>query len=195
MPVANPEATDVALRPVRAASRRERTEGTLIDAATQVFLDRGYDGATTAQIARVAGVAAGTYYLYFEDKRGAFVAVSRRAARTLLEQIRSALEPGTDGATLVRLTLDLVADFWRSDRALSKLILSGGPALGMDGENAFVDEVCETIEEIGVRKGTEAMALALFLVGLSLQLGHLIVARPDARTEAESLIELAANRL
>ena len=144
MPVANPEATDAVLRPVRTSSRRERTEGTLIDAATQVFLDRGYDGATTAQIARVAGVAAGTYYLYFEDKRGAFVAVSRRAARTLLEQIRSALEPGTDGATLVRVTLDLVADFWRSDRALSKLILSGGPALRADHPLTHPSTFCIT---------------------------------------------------
>ncbi|MEO2166599.1 MAG: helix-turn-helix domain-containing protein, partial [bacterium] len=52
-------------------TRRERTSTALIDAATRVFLERGYDGATTGEIARSAGVAAGTYYLYFDDKRAA----------------------------------------------------------------------------------------------------------------------------
>lgn len=182
---------------IRPLSRRERTENALLDAATEVFLARGYDGATTGEIARVAGVAAGTFYLYFDDKRAAFVAVSSRAAHDILTQMREVLEPGVDVARLVRITLELVADYWRAHPALTRLILSGGPALGMADEDdgAFVDEVRQTIEDVGELRGDEAMGLALYLVGLSQQLGHLIVARPKARATAEALITLAADRL
>lgn len=182
---------------IRRLSRRERTENALIDAATEVFLQHGYDGATTGEIARVAGVAAGTFYLYFEDKRAAYVAVSTRVAHDLLGQMREVIEPGMSVARLARITLELVSEFWRAHPALTRLILSGGPALGMadEEEGAFVDEVRDTIEEAGVAQGEQAMGLALYLVGLGQQLGHLIVARPGARAEADSLIALAADRL
>jgi AcrR family transcriptional regulator len=189
---------DTKLAPVRKLTRRERTETALIDAATRVFLDRGYDGATTGEIARSAGVAAGTYYLYFEDKRAAFSAVSGRAARDLLSRLQPAIVPGMTAATLTRIALELVAEFWRTDPALSQLILSGGPALGIERDEngeAFVDEVAATIAGAGIRRGEEAMALALYLVGLSQQLGHLIVARPDAHAAADALISLASDRL
>jgi AcrR family transcriptional regulator len=183
---------------VHKLTRRERTATALIDAATRVFLERGYDGATTGEIARSAGVAAGTYYLYFDDKRAAFGAVSVRAAHDLLGRLQPAIVPGMTASTLTRITLELVAEFWRSDPALSHLILSGGPALGIESdpeETAFVDEVAATIAEAGIRQGEEAMALALYLVGLSQQLGHLIVARPNERAAADALITLAAGRL
>jgi AcrR family transcriptional regulator len=178
-----------------APGRRERTRNALVAAATDVFLERGYDGATTGEIARQAGVAAGTFYLHFEDKRDIFGAVSGQVGRELLAQLRELASPGMAGSDLVRITLEMVTEHWRSNRELTRLILSGGPALGMADENAFVDEVRQVIEEIGTRRGTEAMALALYLVGLSQQLGHLIVARPEARAEVEALIALSADRL
>jgi AcrR family transcriptional regulator len=169
-----------------APGRRERTRNALVAAATDV---------TTGEIARQAGVAAGTFYLHFEDKRDIFGAVSGQVGRELLAQLRELASPGMAGSDLVRITLEMVTEHWRSNRELTRLILSGGPALGMADENAFVDEVRQVIEEIGTRRGTEAMALALYLVGLSQQLGHLIVARPEARAEVEALIALSADRL
>ena len=189
---------DTEMASVRKLTRRERTATALIDAATKVFLERGYDGATTGEIARAAGVAAGTYYLYFDDKRAAFGAVSGRAAHDLLSRLQPAIVPGMTASTLTRITLELVAEFWRSDQALSHLILSGGPALGIESDDdatAFVDEVSSTIAQADIRQGEEAMALALYLVGLSQQLGHLIVARPEDHATANALIALAADRL
>ena len=64
----------------------------------------------------------------------------------------------------------------------------------MASDHAFVDEVCDALREIGVDNRVDPMALSLFLVGLSLQIGHLIVARPEAEEQVQSLIDLAANR-
>ncbi len=40
----------------------------LLDAALALFESRGFDGVTVPEIARSAGVATGTLYLYFKDK-------------------------------------------------------------------------------------------------------------------------------
>jgi AcrR family transcriptional regulator len=51
----------------------------LIDAATRVFLDLGYRRAQMDDVARSAGVAKGTLYLYFESKEALFDAALRSA--------------------------------------------------------------------------------------------------------------------
>ena len=55
--------------------RGETTRQQLIDAAAAVFSTRGYAGATTREIAGAAGVAEGTIYRHFADKRELFAAV------------------------------------------------------------------------------------------------------------------------
>ena len=44
----------------------------LLDAARQVFSQKGYHPATVDDITKVAGVAKGTFYLYFSEKRTVF---------------------------------------------------------------------------------------------------------------------------
>ena len=57
--------------PVRHAARRAAIQ----DAAAVVFAERGYTGATTAQICRAAGVGSGTLFHYFGDKRSIMLAI------------------------------------------------------------------------------------------------------------------------
>ena len=78
----------------RAERRKRATEARLLDAALDVFCTRGYDGATTAEMARTADVAAGTFYLHFRDKRAAFERLARHAAHDLLGRWRAAMRPG-----------------------------------------------------------------------------------------------------
>ena len=55
--------------------RGDATRQQLLDAAAVVFVERGYAGATTKEIARRAGVSEGTIYRHFVDKRELFGAV------------------------------------------------------------------------------------------------------------------------
>ncbi len=50
-------------------ARSRRTRARILDAAAGVFEKGGYDETTTAEIARQAGVAVGSIYSYFADKR------------------------------------------------------------------------------------------------------------------------------
>jgi len=48
--------------------RSERKRGTVIEAATSLFLSKGYDGTTMDEVAALAGVSKPTLYRYFADK-------------------------------------------------------------------------------------------------------------------------------
>ena len=50
----------------------------LLAAARKVFASKGYDGTTIADIAKEAGVAAGTLYLYYASKTDLFAALNEQ---------------------------------------------------------------------------------------------------------------------
>ena len=76
------------------ATRRRRTESEpvrrrqLLRSARKVFREKGYNGATISDIVREAGVAQGTFYLYYSSKNA--VAVS--LLDDLMERIGAAVE-------------------------------------------------------------------------------------------------------
>lgn len=55
----------------------------LLKAAGKVFHQRGYHAARVSEITREAGVAQGTFYLYFQSKEQAFVELMERFASDL----------------------------------------------------------------------------------------------------------------
>ena len=59
-------------RRARRVSRDERC-AELLAAARQVFTKKGYHAATVDDITKAAGVAKGTFYLYFNEKRAIFI--------------------------------------------------------------------------------------------------------------------------
>lgn len=53
----------------------ERRRGQILKAAMEVFSRKGFSAATIPEIARAAGIAAGTIYIYYPSKRELFIAV------------------------------------------------------------------------------------------------------------------------
>lgn len=186
----------------RQARRKRATEERLLDAALSVFLERGYDAATTGEMARAADVAAGTFYLHFRDKRAAYEQLARRAAHDLLTAWRTALQPGRAMGDSVAFALRLVADYWRANPARAKLLLEGGPSLGSEGHLRMVHDIAAILATNAAApqrpsKATERAAFAHALIGLGLgiELGRLIVAKPDADREVEDLLKLVRSTL
>jgi AcrR family transcriptional regulator len=65
-----------------------------MDAAEAVFGEKGYDRASVAEITQRAGVAQGTFYIYFPDKQSTFVEL----VKDLSHRLRQAI--AQDGAGL-----------------------------------------------------------------------------------------------
>ncbi|HEX2255906.1 MAG TPA: TetR/AcrR family transcriptional regulator [Afifellaceae bacterium] len=57
------------------ASRGDRRREAILTAATEVFLEKGFDGATLDEIIRRAGGSRATLYAQFGDKQGLFAAI------------------------------------------------------------------------------------------------------------------------
>src|SRR6476660_5415673 len=78
-----------------AVSRRDSTPGpkrdAILRAAIDVFAERGFFNAQVADVARAAGVAAGTVYLYFKSKDDLLVSIFDRSMRDGLAAGRAAV--------------------------------------------------------------------------------------------------------
>jgi TetR/AcrR family transcriptional regulator, fatty acid metabolism regulator protein len=78
-----------------AVSRRDQAPGpkrdAILRAAIDVFAERGYFNAQVADVARAAGVAAGTVYLYFKSKDDLLVSIFERSMRDGLALGRTAV--------------------------------------------------------------------------------------------------------
>jgi len=70
---------------------KDRRQRSLIEAATAVFAEHGYDAATTRAVAERAGCSEGLIHRYFGGKRGLLRAVMESKAAEVLEGLRSAL--------------------------------------------------------------------------------------------------------
>ena len=74
-------------------ARGEATRQRLLEAAEALFGQRGYHATGVTDITRAAGVAQGTFYLYFPGKEEIF----RELVRHLSHELRRRLAEATDG--------------------------------------------------------------------------------------------------
>src|SRR5687768_4020614 len=89
---------------VRPASVTDKRDA-ILRAATEVFARNGFFQSQVADVARVAGVAAGTVYLYFRSKDDLLVSLFERTMKEAIEEGRTAVAAENDPrARLRRLT-------------------------------------------------------------------------------------------
>ncbi len=67
--------------------RTEKTRATLMQAARQLFVDKGYADTSTPEIVAAAGITRGALYHHFEDKRALFRAVVTDEALAVADAI------------------------------------------------------------------------------------------------------------
>src|ERR1700755_3551654 len=73
--------------PQSASSKWQR----ILRAATDVFAQRGYFNGKVSEIAKAAGVADGTIYLYFDGKEDLLVHIFREHTRSYLQSLEREL--------------------------------------------------------------------------------------------------------
>jgi TetR/AcrR family transcriptional repressor of mexJK operon len=77
-------------RPTR--EEAEARDVRLLDVATRLFMERGFDGTSIDAVAEAAGVSKPTVYARYHDKRDLFVAVLRGRIRKWLAPVSAAAE-------------------------------------------------------------------------------------------------------
>ena len=125
-----PRASQVSPQPKPRRRRKDERPEEILAAALDEFADKGYAATRLDDVARRAGVAKGTIYLYYAGKTELFQAVVRRALSPQLDQIEAmALAyPGPAEAFLRGPFLALQRHLLQSDlRRLARVLLAEGP--------------------------------------------------------------------
>ena len=132
--------------------RKDARPEELVAAALEVFVERGYEGTTLADVARRAGVTKGTIYLYFENKEALFKAVVRETIVPVIAQGEALARSFTGSAR--DLLEQLVREYWR---LVGETALAGIPKLMM-AEAATFPELTRFYYDEVVTRGHRLMA-------------------------------------
>jgi AcrR family transcriptional regulator len=151
----------------------------VIDAACTVFGSSSYGGATTAEIAREAGISEPILYRHFGSKRDLYLACLDEAWRQFREAGEAALAADPKGC------LGAVADAYMTSQARTRLVDLWIQALSEAAE----DEVIAAALKQQIR---EVHAFFADLVRRGQALGEL---HPDRDPEAEGWIFVASGLL
>jgi AcrR family transcriptional regulator len=102
--------------------RGRRTRQKLLEAAEAVFGERGYEHASVAEITQRAGVAQGTFYVYFPDKLTVFVKLVDDLGDRLRAEIRQGISGLTDRIEIEREGFRSFFKFVARHRSLYRIV-------------------------------------------------------------------------
>lgn len=111
---------------VPATPRGEATRRRLLDAAEEVFGEMGYYEASVSEITRRAGVAQGTFYIYFHSKRETFVELVEDIGERLRMATSAAIQGTTDRIAAERQGFEAFFRFVYEHRRIYRIIEEAG---------------------------------------------------------------------
>src|SRR3954470_4392993 len=149
----------------------------ILGVAREMFSKRGYHQTTIDDIVSQAGVARGTFYLYFEDKRAVFSnLVDRFAGQLSMAIVRIVTDdPARSVVEQVRENIRAIIATCLSDRAMTKILFTD--SVGVDPAfdrklQTFYDTVVQLLTEslkdgqaLGIVADGEPRVLAYLTIG------------------------------
>src|SRR4051794_34450566 len=87
----------------RLASQFDRRFKKILGHATDVFYDKGYEGASMRDLSRSSGMSLAGMYYYFESKERLLYHIQKHTFSTIVQQLRERLEHEEDPEQRVRL--------------------------------------------------------------------------------------------
>ena len=109
----------VAARRLGIRSERNDKRDSLLRAAIETFAARGFFNAQVADVARAAGVAAGTVYLYFRNKDDLLISIFERTMTEAIAEGRRAMASLPDSPARLRAIARMHLDRLGRDRPLA----------------------------------------------------------------------------
>jgi AcrR family transcriptional regulator len=195
----SPETTKA---PGRREAEARATRDALIEAALELFTERGYSGVGTEEIVALAKVTRGALYHHFTDKRDLFRAVFERVEGDLMKRIGATMESASDPWDLMFSGMRAFLDACE-EPAVKQISLTDAPAVlgwqewreidnrhGLGLTRAALDAA---VESGAIRPiATEPMA-HLFVAALSE--AAFVIAHADHPREARAEVEEALRQL
>ncbi|HRY06112.1 MAG TPA: TetR family transcriptional regulator [Hyphomicrobiaceae bacterium] len=157
-------------RPRRSQADAQAKRQKILSAALQVFSQYGFEAARLDEVARKAGVAKGTLYLYYPNKQAMFEALVRSSVSPLIEEMSGVVrEQSIAPEDLLKRIFDLFRrEVLETDRKLIlRLIIAEGPRfpeIAHFYHREVVSRIMTTLEEIAQTLRVEGLIASDALV-------------------------------
>ena len=125
--------------------QKARKRARILEAATQLFIQHGYRKTSVDDVARRAGVAKGTVYLYFPRKADLLGHALLEERKSLLGRFEPLFADELRGAERLRLWLVTLLDSLR-DQPLSARLITGDRELGIVLDELDHDLIQQTVD-------------------------------------------------
>jgi AcrR family transcriptional regulator len=179
------------------AARREQ----ILEHAAALFGRHGYHGTSISNIIQSAGIARGTFYLYFRNKRAIFEELLDYLVVQIKKRIKTIdTTPGSPSARDQLLgNITRVIELLSENHALLSILLEG--AVGLDKGFAaklggFYQQIADTIElslklgqEMGLVRGCNTRIVALSTVGALKEVLHALLRGDREETDISEIAE------
>ena len=107
-------------------AKKDAKRTAMMQAAVQVFAQKGYHAATVRDVVKAAKVAIGTFYFYFPDKETLFVYLYEETSDFLLQTIQQAVNQRDTLAQRIQSGIQAYVNIGLYDPAVVQLLLVGG---------------------------------------------------------------------
>jgi AcrR family transcriptional regulator len=151
-------AGQAAARQDRRVARREQRRATILAAALEEFVARGFAAARLDDVARRARIAKGTIYLYFRDKESLF----QELVRTMLSPLVGTIEAAPLRDVPIRSVAEMIVEVFIKEiygtrrKDVIRLIISEGPRFPKLAEIYYREVIARVVPVI---RGRLALAV------------------------------------
>ena len=138
---------------------KEEKREAILNAAIKVFAKKGFHNSRISDVAKEAGVAEGTIYLYFENKDHLLLSVFSRKMASFVKELRNLISSIDSPKDKLRAIVEYHFDYLNKDPSLALVVqieLRGCSAFMRGGASPELKAYLNTIEEVleeGKRRG------------------------------------------
>lgn len=148
-------------------SRFDRRFSEILDYATEIFADKGYEGASMRDLSRLSGISLAGLYYYFESKEKLLYFIQQHTFNTIMERLRQRLATSKDPETRLRIFVHNHVDYSVAKQKAMKVLSHEDDVL----KNGYGAELAATkreyylicvglVEELAKAEGLKAVGPA-----------------------------------
>ena len=107
---------------VRPVTRFDRRLSEILSHATDVFDEKGYEGASMRDLSRVSGTSLAGLYYYFESKEKLLYLIQRHTFTTIVERLRNRLEGVPEPEQRIRVFIRNHLEYFLANQKAMKVL-------------------------------------------------------------------------
>jgi AcrR family transcriptional regulator len=118
-------------------TRLDRRLGKILAHATEVFYDKGYQGASMRDLSRASGMSLSGLYYYFESKEKLLYLIQKHTFTTVVERLRGRLNEASDPESRIRIFISNHLEYFLANQKAMTVLSHEDDVL----ENGFGQEI------------------------------------------------------